>query len=722
MTKLSRSLSRLVLGVSVSLSLASHSRAALTPEEEEGRRIFTEETFGGNGRTCASCHVPTQNLRLTPANVQQRFATLAQTFDPLFIAESTMNLNTLTLNSVTTFPDGAILTGKSSSNATVRAKVLARKNDVTYLVYGGISPAFGPGTSVTDGANTAGVVQIVTGDLDQLESPAKMRGASKSPAFPQGRALILENPDGFDQPAVFRKVPHLQNLGGTSPFGFNNEIGSLEPFTIQAIRQHFPRSMARVEGVDFRLPTEEEQIALTAFLRSNTTVSDFDLGSRARTAIQRRGERAFLSIGCSGCHFDSLLGSRGEDPLPFATGVADQPINGPAPNGDALPKERPVDANGKSQRPISTAALMNVKHAAPFFHDNSAATLEDAIRFYTTDAFKNSAERQGQGIEATETQITEIAAFLRGLVKRTYAVELDGVDMTRGENVVEFGTLPVNGPTVTRTLTVRNISPSPVAFASPSCRTVIYSDRVSPDYTANCSQLHGVTLQPGQTRTVTVSFRPSNDGARRATLEMLTEDPTGVDLYGAGEVDGVVERFTQDNPNPVHLDRVLGNYHVDDGQLHIEKCQSCTAPNGTIAVHEFQLPINFDYTIKGIATSDNNDSNDFSVIFNFWGVDQYYYASFNERKDKSGLFRVLNGVVTRLAAFPSATPPGGPDAALHSIKIEKRDRRIRVFRGSTLFADVTDTTVPENTLVGGRAGVGSLNDAARFDDFRVMNR
>jgi len=451
-------------------------------------------------------------------------------------------------------------------------------------------------------------------------------------------------------------------------------------------------------------------------------VSDFELGSRARTAIQRRGEQAFLSIGCSGCHFDSLLGSRGEDPFPFATGVADQPINGPAPNGDALPKELPVDANGKSQRQMSTAALMNVKHAAPFFHDNSAATLEDAIRFYTTDVFKNSVEQQGRGIAATETQITEIAAFLRGLVRRTYAVELDGVDMTRGETVVEFGTLPVSGPTVTRTLTVRNISSSPVAFASPSCRTVIYSDRTSPDYTANCSQLHGVTLQPGQTRNLTVSFRPSNDGARRATLEMLTEDPTGVDLHGAGAVDGVVERFTQDDRTPAfNWDRVLGNFHTADGQLQLEKCESCTPPNGTLVTHVFELPIDFDYTIKGIATSDNNDSNDFSVIFNFSGVDQYYYASFNERKDKSGLFRVLSGVVTRLASFPSATPPGGPSATLHSIKIEKRDRRIRVFRGSTLFADVTDA-VPEGTFVGGRAGMGSLNDAARFDDFRVMNR
>lgn len=35
---------------------------------EQGRRLFFEETFGGNGRTCGSCH-PTPTLALTPADI-----------------------------------------------------------------------------------------------------------------------------------------------------------------------------------------------------------------------------------------------------------------------------------------------------------------------------------------------------------------------------------------------------------------------------------------------------------------------------------------------------------------------------------------------------------------------------------------------------------------------------------------------------------------------------
>lgn len=54
---------------------------------ELGEQIFLNETFNGNGRTCGSCHRPTDNFGLTPAFI----ATLPDN-DPLFIAESNPDL------------------------------------------------------------------------------------------------------------------------------------------------------------------------------------------------------------------------------------------------------------------------------------------------------------------------------------------------------------------------------------------------------------------------------------------------------------------------------------------------------------------------------------------------------------------------------------------------------------------------------------------------------
>jgi hypothetical protein len=52
-----------------------------------GRRIFFEETFGGNGRTCGTCHRADQNMTLSPAFI----ATLPAN-DPLFVAETNPDL------------------------------------------------------------------------------------------------------------------------------------------------------------------------------------------------------------------------------------------------------------------------------------------------------------------------------------------------------------------------------------------------------------------------------------------------------------------------------------------------------------------------------------------------------------------------------------------------------------------------------------------------------
>ena len=49
---------------------------------EKGRQIFFNETFGGNGRTCGTCHPATNNFTLDPAFI----ARLPKT-DPLFVTE-----------------------------------------------------------------------------------------------------------------------------------------------------------------------------------------------------------------------------------------------------------------------------------------------------------------------------------------------------------------------------------------------------------------------------------------------------------------------------------------------------------------------------------------------------------------------------------------------------------------------------------------------------------
>lgn len=46
-----------------------------------GQNLFFNETFGGNGRTCATCHRPAENFSISPETIQN-----LPPDDPLFVA------------------------------------------------------------------------------------------------------------------------------------------------------------------------------------------------------------------------------------------------------------------------------------------------------------------------------------------------------------------------------------------------------------------------------------------------------------------------------------------------------------------------------------------------------------------------------------------------------------------------------------------------------------
>src|SRR5947207_8167337 len=50
----------------------------------EGKKLFESETFGGNGRTCRTCHSKTTGT-VSPQDAQQLFKTNPN--DPLFVAD-----------------------------------------------------------------------------------------------------------------------------------------------------------------------------------------------------------------------------------------------------------------------------------------------------------------------------------------------------------------------------------------------------------------------------------------------------------------------------------------------------------------------------------------------------------------------------------------------------------------------------------------------------------
>jgi hypothetical protein len=341
-----------------------------------GRQSFFNETFNGNGRTCGTCHRENGNLTIDPEFIED----LAPN-DPLFVAE------------------------------------------------------------------------FVPALANNFENPVLMRKFG----------LILENADGFGNLAnnfVMRGVPHtlalIQNTltpvanggdGTTVPpnerTGWGGDgapgTGTLREFIIGAVTQHYPKTLARQNGSDFRLPTTGELDDLEAFQKSMGRQADLDLatlGPKLRNEVAKKGVEIFnnggsvlggSNAGAGKCFFCHLNAGASDFFFPgqnanFNTNVESLPSQ---PADLVVPAQLnppdggfgggPGPTGGFGNGSFNTPVLVEAADTGPFFHNNSIETIEGAVDFYNSTAF-NTAPGFGAligGIKLEATEVVAVGAFLR---------------------------------------------------------------------------------------------------------------------------------------------------------------------------------------------------------------------------------------------------------------------------------------------------------------------
>ena len=164
---------------------------------------------------------------------------------------------------------------------------------------------------------------------------------------------------------------------------------------------------------------------MEAFQLSLGRAVDFNLAKITFTdATVNTGKSLFINgngrVGtCNFCHTNaganavSLLNQNRN----FNTNVED--ALHPAPRNQDFPKDggfgRANNGDGTfGNRTFNTASVVEAADTAPFFHNNLESTLEDAVRFYTSDAFNDPRAPAAQ-FDFNETEIGQIADFLRGV-------------------------------------------------------------------------------------------------------------------------------------------------------------------------------------------------------------------------------------------------------------------------------------------------------------------
>lgn len=329
---------------------------------EEGERLFTQETFGGNGRTCATCHRPENNFTIDPAFIE----TLPD-YDPLFVAETNPALN-------------------FEQNGGLRFEHPRMMRQFGLIV-----------------ANVDG-----TGDL---ANKFTLRGVPHTLGMLQ--SLTADPGDGTT-------LPPNQRTGWSGDGAPGS--GTLRDFATGAVTQHYPLTLGRVPGTDFELPTDTELDAMAAFQLSLGRQEELDLESLVLAdADAAAGLAAFTGPGkCNSCHFNAganfFLGLNAN--RNFDTGVEN--FRRPRlPDGETTPPDggfgkTPRDDGGFGDGTFNTPSLVESADTAPFFHNNSAESLQDAIAFYNTRAFNRSPGGIASGgINIGRDDVRFIARFLR---------------------------------------------------------------------------------------------------------------------------------------------------------------------------------------------------------------------------------------------------------------------------------------------------------------------
>jgi hypothetical protein len=314
---------------------------------ESGQRLFTTETFGGNGRTCLTCH-SFQTGTVSPLDAQQRFA--KNPLDPLFLADGsddgqghgvTRILRDATIRITIPLPANVSLADDSAA----RSVVLIRGIPTTKN-----TPALDP-VLMLDGREP----DLPTQALHAIQAHDGVTGA-----VPETDLLAIAK---FELTERFFSSEALQNFahGGrvpTLPQGRTDSEKRGRLFFVDApvAAPDFKKGACAVCHSGPMLNQTNQFFPVAGLRFQSIDVSEFNTaGNPVRPFVFRNADGTQVTVWSPDPGRALITG------VPFANG-------GP-------PFLFDVNA-------FKIPTLWGVKNTAPYFHDNSAKTLEDVAAHY----------------------------------------------------------------------------------------------------------------------------------------------------------------------------------------------------------------------------------------------------------------------------------------------------------------------------------------------------
>jgi hypothetical protein len=349
------------VGVVVVTSVSGQGRGEDDRRDEErlvdnlkgGQRLFERETFGGNGRTCLTCH-SRKTGTVSPQDAQKRFK--ANPHDPLFAGDGSDDGHG---NGVTRMLGDATVLMNIPLPPNVR---LADSSDRFVIVRRGIpttlnTPALDP-VLMMDGRRST--LELQAGGAIQDHAQALVLPTLK------GLELIKQ----FQMTDAFFSSPELRNfaLGGPRP--------------------GLPRGNTASEGRGRRFfedvppdPTDGFKPGLCASCHSGSLMNQTNEFAPLFFGVPEQTGTRFQNV------LVSFFNQAGNPVREFifnqGPGIPEAHVFSPDPGRALITGILDGPTTFENTDAFKIPQLRGIRNTAPYFHDNSAKTLADVAAHYT---------------------------------------------------------------------------------------------------------------------------------------------------------------------------------------------------------------------------------------------------------------------------------------------------------------------------------------------------
>jgi hypothetical protein len=386
-TRLTTCLLTVIFGAAIFLLAASAAGIS------DGQRLFDHETFGGNGRTCSTCHSGSDGT-IDPQEVAERLA--RNPSDPLFLHDG---LDDFFGGTSRIAADATILIERELPQGVV---MLDDPSATSVVVARGV-----PST-----VNTPALDAALMYDMRDLD----LRGQASGAIERHAQAAI---PPMADQLAAIAEFQQTDKRFFSSKALKSFAEGGAAPALPKGHTASERRGREFFVDAPWNPPSKKGVCALCHAGPMLNTANEFatiptgappgwrafDIGVSSRNLMNNPVRTFAVTDPCN-----TTLVVRSPDPGIVITDVYNIPMLAQF----LPPKDSCILHPGFFANMFKTPQLHGVKHTAPYFHDNSAKTLEEVLEQYVFMFTSNLGfPLTDSNILLTEQDIRDIIAFLR---------------------------------------------------------------------------------------------------------------------------------------------------------------------------------------------------------------------------------------------------------------------------------------------------------------------